>query len=198
LFLADPIGLARRPMPNMEMRIRVATDTTTQTEEKTGTVVHKTKAEMATRQAGGVQALNQFLADKSNQGGDPDRDPMDGIIQQVLNADSPAAVLTPTEALQASNLIQVPLMLVGWELAQSEYDAGSPFYANLAVLTPDGQPNVVNCGHKKVLAQLIKLEEFNEYPYRVMFITRGQSRQGTPMLELTAWEEEAEPEPAPF
>jgi hypothetical protein len=164
------------------------TEVTTDKEAKSGTVVHKSKADIATRQASGVTALNQFLADKSNQGSDPDRDPMDGIIHQVLSADSPAAVLTPTEVLQARDLVDVPLMLVAWDLAQSEYDAGSPFYANLAVITPDGQPNTVNCGHKKVLAQLIKLEEFNEYPYRVMFITRGQSKQGTPMLELTAWE----------
>lgn len=174
------------------------TEVTTKDQAKSGTVVTKDKAEVATGTSTGVKALNQFLADKSNQGGDPNSDPMDGIIQQVLKADSPAAVLTPTEVLQAVQLTDVPIILVGWSLAQSEYDAGSPFYANLAVITPDGEPNVVNCGHKKVLAQLIKLEEFNEYPYKVMFITRGSSKQGTPMLELTEWPKDYEPAEVPF
>jgi hypothetical protein len=174
------------------------TEATTKDAPKSGTVVTKGTAEVATGQLKGVAALNQFLADKSNQGSDPNSDPMDGIIQQVMNADSPAAVLTPTEALQASQLVDVPIILVGWELAQSEYDAGSPFYANLAVITPDEQPNVVNCGHKKVLAQLIKLEEFGEYPYKVMFITRGNSKQGTPMLELTEWPKDYDPGEVPF
>lgn len=174
------------------------TEVTAKDQAKSGTVVTKDKAEVATGASTGVKALNQFLADKSNQGGDPNSDPMDGIIQQVLKADSPAAVLTPTEVLQAVQLTDVPIILVGWSLAQSEYDAGSPFYANLAVITPDGEPNVVNCGHKKVLAQLIKLEEFNEYPYKVMFITRGSSKQGTPMLELTEWPKDYEPAEVPF
>jgi hypothetical protein len=163
-----------------------------------GTVVTKTRADVATRQTMGVAALNQFLADKSNQGSDPNADPMDGIIQQVLNADSPAAVLTPVEALQGKDMVGIPLILVGWELAQSEYDAGSPFYANMAVLLPGSEPSVVNCGHKKVLAQLIKLEEFGEYPYKVVFITRGTSKQGTPMLELTAWKDEDFEDNPPF
>jgi hypothetical protein len=163
-----------------------------------GTVVTKTRADLATGQTTGVAALNQFLADKTNQGSDPNADPMDGIIQQVLNADSPAAVLTPVEPLQARDMVGVPLMLVGWELAQSEYDAGSPFYANMAVLTPGGDPSIVNCGHKKVLAQLIKLEEFGQYPYKVVFITRGTSKQGTPMLELTAWKDEDFEDNPPF
>jgi hypothetical protein len=44
----------------------------------------------------------------------------------------------------------------------------------------------------------VKLREFNEFPYRVMFIERGQSKQGTAMLELTGWEEETYAENPPF
>ena len=174
------------------------TETESPQEVKSGEIVTKAKAEVATGSLLGVKALNQFLEDKSNQGGDPDSDPMDGIIQQVLNAESPAAVLTPVDAMKAESMVGVPLMLIGWSLAQSEYDAGSPFYANLTVMAPPGEQMVVNCGHKKVLAQLIKLEEFGEYPYKVVFITRGKSRQGTDMLELTSWKDEDFKDNPPF
>jgi hypothetical protein len=143
-------------------------------------------------------ALDKFLLDASQSGGDVERDPMDSIIRQVLDADSPAAVLTPTEVMQARDMVNVPLMLIDFELNKSEYDAGSPFFASMAVLLPESVPAVVNCGHKKVLAQLVKLKQFNEFPYRVMFIARGQSQQGTPMLELTAWKEEDYTDNPPF
>ncbi len=123
---------------------------------------------------------------------------MDRIIRQVLSAESPAAVLTPTDVVQARDIVEEPLMLVGIDLSESEFDAGSPFYANMAVIRTPGVSAVVNCGHKKVLAQLIKLQEFNEYPYRVKFIVRGQSKQGTPMLELAEWHETDYQEEIPF
>jgi hypothetical protein len=100
--------------------------------------------------------------------------------------------------MQARDMIDIPLMLADFELNKSEYDVGAPFFASMAVLVPGGEPAVVNCGHKKVLAQLVKLKEFNEFPYRVKFIARGQSKQGTPMLELTAWTEDEYSDTPPF
>lgn len=143
-------------------------------------------------------ALDKFLFDASNQGGDVERDPMESIIRQVLSAESPAAVLTPTDVQQGADLVGIPLMLADFDLNKSEFDAGSPFFASMAVLGPGSTPMVVNCGHKKVLAQLVKLREFDQFPYRVMFIARGQSKQGTPMLELTAWEDEQFKDNPPF
>jgi hypothetical protein len=129
---------------------------------------------------------------------DKERDPMDAIIEQVLNASSPEAVLTPVEALQARDVDGVPLLLLGFELNKSEFDAGSPLYASIHVMGPDEMTATINCGHKKLLAQLVKLEQFDEYPYRVQFITRRSSKHGTPMYELVEWKEEEQPEPPPF
>src|SRR5271169_3068683 len=109
-----------------------------------------------------MSKFDQFLLDRQAEGGDPERDPYEGIIAQVLSAETPDAVLTPIEALQGRDVLGVPLLLVGFELNQSEFDAGSPFYASMAVIRSDTQePTVVNCGHKKVLAQLVKLDEFH-------------------------------------
>lgn len=176
----------------------MATESTTKQEERNleGTVVKReADSQPVVRRE---SALDRFLLDASAQGGDVERDPLESIIRQVLSAESPAAVLTPTDVQQARDIVSVPLMLADFELNKSEFDVGAPFFASMAVLGPGGVPMVVNCGHKKVLAQLVKLREFNEFPYRVMFIERGQSKQGTAMLELTAWEEETYKDNPPF
>jgi hypothetical protein len=156
-----------------------------------GTVATREQVAALAKPEGGVKALESLLVAHKGDWEDPERDPMDGIIQQVLSAESPSAVLTPYEALQAKDLIGVPFLLTDWTPRESEFDAGSPIYASIAAIMTDGSPQVINCGHKKVLAQLVKLKQFNEFPYKVMFITRGQSKQGTPMLELTTGPDEA-------
>lgn len=141
--------------------------------------------------------LDAFLLNAHTQDGDPEVDGYERIIRQVLRAETPLAVLTPAEAVQGRDLVGVPLMLRGFLLEESEYDTGSPFFAVMDVLAPGGEELPVSCGHKKVLAQLVKLREFDQWPYRVMFAERGKSQQGTPMLELTTWKEEDFAEP-PF
>jgi hypothetical protein len=142
--------------------------------------------------------FDKFLTTKAAERQDIESDPFEEIIKQVLNAESPDAVLTPTEVLQGRDLIGVPLVVLGFALNQSEFDVGSPFYATLdAIRSPDEPPFKVNCGHKKVIAQLVKLEEFSAFPVQVKFITRGTSKVGgTAMLELTKWD--ANDAPAPF
>src|SRR6266849_3537612 len=91
--------------------------------------------------------FDAFLRDRQARDGDPERDPYEAILQQVLNAETPDAVLTPVEALQGRDLIGEPLVLLGFDLNKSDFDVGSPFYASMQVLRPpDGDPAVVNCG----------------------------------------------------
>lgn len=134
--------------------------------------------------------FDQFLTDKQARDGDPEVDPYERIIKQVLSAETADAVLTPVEVRQGRDIIGMPIIVLGFTLNESEYDAGSPFYASMDCLfPPDASPEVVNCGHKKVLAQLVRLQELDAFPAQVVFTTRGQSKQGTPMLELTKWPE---------
>lgn len=142
--------------------------------------------------------FDRFLTDKQARDGDPEVDPYERIIKQVLSAETADAVLTPVEVMQGRDIIGVPFILVGFQLNKSEFDAGSPFYASMDCrMPPEGEPQVVNCGHKKVLAQLVRLQELDALPAQVMFMTRGQSKQGTPMLELTKWPEQPSDQP-PF
>jgi hypothetical protein len=138
-----------------------------------------------------LQAQSDVIAEDN-------KDPYERIIQQVLDAETPDAVLTPTEVLQGRDLLDENIVILGFDLNQSEYDVGAPFYATINVVrSPDSPPVVVNCGHKKVIAQLVRLSELDAFPVQARFITRGVSRiGGTAMLELTKWG--TEPQQPPF
>ena len=176
------------------------TQTTHEAEAKEGTVVprHAAMANVAPKTADELMA---HIVAEGSADGDAPQTAHDAIIAQVLNAQTPEAVLTPVEAMNGQDVIGVRLLLGGWNLNKSEYDVGSPFYASMQVMAEteagEFEPAVVNSGHKKVLAQLVKLQEFDQYPYRVMFRTRGTSAVGTPMLELVQWDEPPA-EPPPF
>jgi hypothetical protein len=141
--------------------------------------------------------LNDYLRSSAEADLDPDEGAYSRIIEQVLRATTPDIVLTPTEAIDAKDMVGIPLIMTGFDLNESEFDAGSPFYASIqAFVAQDETAVVINCGHKKVIAQLIKLREFDQWPYKVQFEQRGVSRiGGTPMLSLVKWEEQ---ETAPF
>jgi hypothetical protein len=141
------------------------------------------------------------------------------IIRQVLSATTPDDVLTPIEAVKARDLVGHALIAEGFEFNQSEFDVGSPFFASIKCVyvgllppqilevlridnpsppteaVPDvptltsGESVVVNCGHKKVLAQLVQLARLNAFPRNVVFATRGRSKvSGSAMLTLLKWE----------
>ena len=141
-------------------------------------------------------ALTAWLSGAGGEVSERTTDPMARIIQQVMDAETPDAVLTPVEVQQARDLVNVPLVIMDFELNKSEYDAGSPFYASMVCgMPPDGEPAVVNCGHRKVIAQLVRLKQLGGFPVSAKFIERGKSKQGTAMLELTKWSDSDGPPP---
>jgi hypothetical protein len=132
------------------------------------------------------QDFERFITSKAEEMRDDDSDPLQRIIAQVLNAETPDAVLTPVEVLKASDIVGEPVFVLAFSLQKSEYDVGSPFYAVIDVVRgPNQPPEVVTCGHKKVMAQLVRLQELNAFPFAAEFIERGKSNiGGTAMLEL--------------
>lgn len=155
---------------------------------------------------------------KNEQDDDAGEDPYMRILRQTLNAKTPDDVLTPIEALKARDLVGHALIAEGFEFNESEYDVGSPMYASIRcvyvsllppqeleilkidrpsppIVTPTGKPAlftgdsiVVNCGHKKVITQLVVLRQMNAFPRKVVFAERGKSKvSGSPMLTLLKW-----------
>lgn len=133
--------------------------------------------------------FGQWLTDSGAIERDPDLDPYQRIIDQVLSAATPDDVLTPIEAYKARDMVDVQLVLHGFEMNESSFDVGSPFYASMHVTRADtGEIMVVNCGHKKMIAQLIRLQQLGGYPFNVKVIEQGRSKiTGDSMLALAKW-----------
>lgn len=111
------------------------------------------------------------------------------IIDQILNAATPEDVLTPVDAISATDVIDRPFFLYGFDVNKSEYDVGSPFYASMHVRFMDeDSPAVVNSGNQALFAQLIRLSQFeNGFPCTVV-IRQGRrpNRHGTFPLRLNS------------
>ena len=117
-------------------------------------------------------------------------DPYRTILDQILSADTPDAVLTPIEAHKIGEYVGTALLLFGFQLQKSEYEEGTPMYAAMQCRDVEkDEPVVITSGHRKVMAQLVKLRQFDKWPYKVMPIARGQGKYGDPLFELTKWPE---------
>lgn len=134
-----------------------------------------------------------------------DDDPYRRILDQILSAETPDSVLTPVEAKKLGDYIGVPLLLFGFELQESTYDVGTPFYAALQCRDVNAdEPVILTTGHRKVLAQCVRLRQLVEagkadWPFQVMTMGRGTGQGGTPLLEFGKWPEDYVPnEPPPF
>jgi hypothetical protein len=175
-----------------------------------GKVVKITKEDLALDPMSGARALGMtdeesaFLYSKGTGKDLAEDDPYRRIIDQILSAETPDAVLTPIEARKLSEFIGVPLLLFGYQLQKSEYDVGTPFYAAMECQEAETkEPVVITSGHKKVLAQLVKLRQFDQFPYQVMPCARGTGAGGDPLYELGKWPQDYTPgsghtEPPPF
>lgn len=90
------------------------------------------------------------------------------IIAQVLAAETPDEVLVPGEVLALKDMVDHVLEVHAFHENRSEYDVGSPFYFTMECLdTETGEKLVVNTGHQRVMAQLIRLYQLHAYPVTV-------------------------------
>ncbi len=140
-----------------------------------------------------AQYLDQERTDASTDAVSTYRD----IVSQVLSAQSVFDVLMPPNVLSARDQVGKPFALVGVRFQESAYDAGSPIYASMDVVWPgETRRDVIHCGHQQMIAQLLKLNEFNEFPQLVIIEQSAQpNRFGNYMLRLRFAEDPSENRP---
>lgn len=120
------------------------------------------------------------------------------IIDQILSAETPDQILTPVEVKQPRDVVGEPLDFFDVRWQRSEYDAGSPMYASFECKeVATGTPVVVNCGQKAVMAQAVRLQQLDGFPFRGHFRQTGTNDKGTAMFRLTK-SPEFQGEPLPF
>lgn len=129
-------------------------------------------------------ALDNLLAWLVNEVGDADAESaagMEAIVRQVLSADNPTQVLRQTLPMDATHVLGVPMLLLDFSIRESEFEGTKslPFYASLQVMMGEpAEPRVVNTGAIKVLAQLKRLRELDQWPQVVMIEEAAKAKKG--------------------
>jgi hypothetical protein len=157
-----------------------------------GEVVPKPQDNLPANEVHGPKGLAErygdaaFLFESGEKAEDEMSDAYTSLIEQILNAETPDQILTPVEVSQPRDVVGMPLEIFEVRWQRSEYEVGSPMYASIeAKRIETGDPVVVNCGQKPVMAQLVRLKQLGALPFRAYFRETGRNAHGTAMYRLT-------------
>lgn len=111
------------------------------------------------------------------------------IIARILNADTVEGVLGGNNATSAEDYLDTPFALTAVRFNKSTFeDAGPKFYALLEGANIDGEPLVITCGARNVIAQAWKLGDMGALPVQVVL---KQSSKPTAAGYYVMWLEAA-------
>lgn len=110
---------------------------------------------------------------------------MASIIDEILQSDSPEEVLRERSALHAKDILNTPLLVHGFEIRAGDFEESTiNHYAALTVSREgSAETRVVTCGGMKVMAKLMKLDQFGEWPQIIIF-TAKQTSNGYSVLDI--------------
>lgn len=101
------------------------------------------------------------------------------IVQDILDATTAEEVLTEAEVIHARDIIDEPFVALSVRLLNSAYDGeGIAIYAVIEAADDAGEPMIITCGARNVVAQLWQLSRLNSLPRRVKIVERGKARNG--------------------
>lgn len=134
-----------------------------------------------------MQTFMGWMVEKASGNDDDTYAVMAQIVAEILASESPAEVLTEKSVLHAKELVGVPLILHGFDIREGSFeDSLTGHYASMTVGRA-GMPDtrIVTCGGIKVLAKLMKLDEFGEWP-QVFWFTAKQTGKGNTVLDIVS------------
>lgn len=110
---------------------------------------------------------------------------MASIISEIMEAESASEVLEERSALHARDIVNVPLLMHGFELRQGTYeDSQTGYYAAITVSRQGSDATrIVTCGGMKVLAKLMMLDRFGEWP-QLFYFTEKKTSNGYGVLDI--------------
>lgn len=110
---------------------------------------------------------------------------MASIIDEILQSDSPEEVLRERSALHARDITNTPLLVHGFEIRAGDYEESTiNHYAALTVSRQgSAETRVITCGGIKVMAKLMKLDQFGEWPQIIIF-TEKKTSNGYGVLDI--------------
>jgi hypothetical protein len=102
-----------------------------------------------------------------------------GIIERILGSNSPDDVLAEDRVVHAKDYLDTPFIAHNVRfMGSTASETGGGVYAAIDASTKDGEPFVMTCGARNVVAQLFRLSTMNALPREVMLVERGVARPG--------------------
>lgn len=111
------------------------------------------------------------------------------IVNRILQARTPEEVLRRQQVLSAEDVLMTPLILGRVRWHRSDYDGREGAYALLeAANVNTGEPLLITCGGRTVMAQVWQLDRLGALPCRVQF---GKASKATRSGYFPLWLEPA-------
>jgi len=108
------------------------------------------------------------------------------IVTRVMAADNADDVLASDDAVDAEDILNVPLQLWGINVQESDFTDGLPCYVAMRVRRGDTNEDcVVTCGSVKVVAKAFKLHRIKAFPVQVKVVqSKNKTSSGYYVLDL--------------
>lgn len=112
------------------------------------------------------------------------------IIHQILSSPTVDSVLEVFEPQTLADFENRHLRIDSIRWQESEFDEGPTHYVSIMVVDVDADTrHLINCGEQRVMAQLLKLEEFKAFPVDVVVVlSKRPNRFNRRMAALSKWE----------
>jgi hypothetical protein len=164
------------PVPD-DLRPPRESSEATATEALTGEVASKTPA---------INALMEWLANMCEVAEEDTQAGLESIVRQMLEAPDMASVLRQTMPQSGKDFVDVPMLWTGVRIIPSDYEdgGGAPYYASMSVMVGEPpEPRVINCGGWRVLAQVMRQVESDEWPKVVMIreMAKAKGKKNPPL-----------------
>lgn len=173
-FLGDQATAERGPEP----------------EPVSGVITSKTPA---------LEALVQWLESACDVDPEDSTAGLESIIRQTLAAPDMASVLRQTLPQSGKDFLDVPMLWTGVRIIPSDHTqgGGAPFYASMSVMVGEPpEPRVINCGGWRVLAQVMRAVDADEWPKVVKIVEAAKAKKGQnaplALVEVTADDDTAD------
>lgn len=93
------------------------------------------------------------------------------IVLRILQADTPEKVLEPAATTSAQDILGVPIEVASVRWAKSSLEGGPPLFAIFEGQRLDeGEPVVVTCSGRNVMAQAVALTAQDAWPLTIKFV----------------------------
>lgn len=117
-----------------------------------------------------TMTLIEWLAARSDYNDQDEAAAMEDMIGRAMNSATPDQVFAESMAVKVDSIINRPIQIMGFRIAETEFAEGFPYYALIdAAYGNPVEKHVITCGGFKILAQLYALDKLGEWPQVCMF-----------------------------